>query len=275
MGDPQLLADAIVQRDWVRNALGGDLVYGVVTTTPTPDGWTSGTYTDGNSVVQGPVFIHYGADVRDGMEQVRQQLGRERTWDGAIQEIQNFGRHERGWAPMSTAVTLSGASNGTTTITFPVLSAGTYAIEQLNDTQWAAWVADQARSERDRALLERARTEHVTREEAARRADAERSAAEETARQLLHSMLSETDKRMLAAHGYFEVRGGKSGTRYRIVAGHHGTRNVLELDRHGHPRRRLCAHPFGVPDGDVLLAQKLVIETNEDLFLATANVSEP
>lgn len=333
---------------------------------PRPDGWVSSTYTEGSSVVHGPIFIQYGQDVREGMEAVRRSLGRERTWDSAIQEIHNFGHLERGWAPMSSAlpgVMTSTSSNEQavlSVLTFNALSSATCPIhpgspdihfhadptgpdcygtgrrerdmgaelwvrgwwtwrgnymaslghavvvadgifnlqgdgrrvtplnwmnrvsreerrmiETLNEQQWGAWVADQVRSERDRALLERARAEHVTREEAARRADAERTAAEELARQLLQSMLSEADKRMLAAHGYFEVRGGKSGTRYRIIAGHHGTRNVLELDRHGHPRRRLCAHPFGVPDGDVLLAQKLVLETNEDLFLATANVSEP
>jgi len=71
---------------------------------------------------------------------------------------------------------------------------------------------------------------------------------------------------------YFEVIGSDTGTRFRI---HHGTQtNVEEL---GSGDRLVCKWCFG-PDGnlapgDVMLAQKIALETNERGALAVANRS--
>lgn len=48
--------------------------------------------------------------------------------------------------------------------------------------------------------------------------------------------------------------------------------NVFRLGRSGRRRARYCAEPDDLlPIGDVLLAQKMLLETNEDQFLAVAN----
>ena len=75
-------------------------------------------------------------------------------------------------------------------------------------------------------------------------------------------------------HRYFDVIGCHSRKRYRI---HHGTeRNICELDRHGHPRAALCLVPNEqlVP-GDVMLAQKIGLETDERGALAVARSFSP
>lgn len=72
------------------------------------------------------------------------------------------------------------------------------------------------------------------------------------------------------AHRYFHCIGGYSGLRYRIRP--FGIANVDAYDREGKITHRLCCHPQGVPDGDVLLTQKLYLESHltEALFVATA-----
>jgi hypothetical protein len=69
---------------------------------------------------------------------------------------------------------------------------------------------------------------------------------------------------------HFEVIGCDSGKRYRIRYGR--AANVYELDDAGHPRVGWCfvlaAH---LAAGDVMLAQKIALETNELAALAVAN----
>ena len=63
-------------------------------------------------------------------------------------------------------------------------------------------------------------------------------------------------------HGYFDVTGCQSGRRFRI---NYGTQtNIHELDRYGHPKAGWCFVPEGpLVAGDVMLAQKIALETNE------------
>jgi hypothetical protein len=70
--------------------------------------------------------------------------------------------------------------------------------------------------------------------------------------------------------GSFEVVGCDSGKRYRI---YHGTaQNVFEIDDAGQPKVGLCFMPSGeLVAGDVMLAQKIALETNESGALAVAN----
>jgi len=62
-----------------------------------------------------------------------------------------------------------------------------------------------------------------------------------------------------------------SGRRYRVRRGRAG--NVERLELTGHPTRRYCLHPAdaAVPEADVMLAQKLLLESDEDAFLRIAN----
>ena len=87
------------------------------------------------------------------------------------------------------------------------------------------------------------------------------------ARALLDRALTPEQRRDLVAKGYFYVK-GKRFT-YRIREGHSG--NVDALDSRGRVIDRFCAHPLGrVPVYDVMLAQKLWIETDENMFLKKA-----
>jgi hypothetical protein len=64
--------------------------------------------------------------------------------------------------------------------------------------------------------------------------------------------------------------GCDSGKRYRIRHGR--STNVLELDNDGHPVMGWCFIPHGdLVSGDVMLAQKLALETREHAVLAVAN----
>ena len=92
-------------------------------------------------------------------------------------------------------------------------------------------------------------------------------AAIDKARVLLERALTPEQRRDLYARGYFYVN-GKRFT-YRIREGH--SANVDALDSSGCVMIRFCAHPLGrVPVYDVMLAQKLWIETDENMFLKKA-----
>ena len=88
--------------------------------------------------------------------------------------------------------------------------------------------------------------------------------------ELLKEWLSPEQLAQYAAKSYFEVTGCHSGKRYRIS---HGTAmNIHELDGAGRPRFGWCFTPKGyLVAGDVMLAQKIALETDERAALAVAN----
>ena len=89
-------------------------------------------------------------------------------------------------------------------------------------------------------------------------------------RKLLREWLSPEQLAQYDAHDYFEVTGCHTGTRYWIC--HGTTANVLELDEAGRPRAGWCFVPNDqLVAGDVMLAQKIAIETDEHGALAVAN----
>lgn len=97
--------------------------------------------------------------------------------------------------------------------------------------------------------------------------DLPNQAAEAKARALLERSLTPEQRRDLLAWCYFYVR-GKRFT-YRIRQGCSG--NVDQLDQGGRVITRFCAQPLGrIPIADVMLAQKLWIENDEDMFLMNA-----
>jgi hypothetical protein len=86
---------------------------------------------------------------------------------------------------------------------------------------------------------------------------------------LLKSWLSATQLQSYEKHGYFEVIGSDSGTIYRIRHGQQA--NVEQLDNFGQPVCVWCFIPVGdLVAGDVMLAQKIALETNEREALAVA-----
>jgi hypothetical protein len=88
--------------------------------------------------------------------------------------------------------------------------------------------------------------------------------------ELLKEWLSPEQFAQYDAKSYFEVTGCDSRKRYRIS---HGTSmNIHELDGAGRPRIGLCFAPKGyLVAGDVMLAQKIALETDERGALAVAN----
>ena len=88
--------------------------------------------------------------------------------------------------------------------------------------------------------------------------------------ELLKEWLSPEQSAQYDAKSYFEVTGCHSGKRYRIS---HGTSmNIHELDGSGRPRVGWCFAPKGyLVAGDVMLAQKIALETDERGALAVAN----
>jgi len=88
--------------------------------------------------------------------------------------------------------------------------------------------------------------------------------------ELLKEWLSPEQFAQYDANSYFEVTGCHSGKRYRIS---HGTSmNIHELDGAGRPRVGWCFAPKDhLVAGDVMLAQKIALETDERRALAVAN----
>ena len=87
---------------------------------------------------------------------------------------------------------------------------------------------------------------------------------------LLKEWLSAEQSAQYAAKSYFEVTGCHSGKRYRIS--HGNSMNIHELDGTGRPRFGWCFAPKGyLVAGDVMLAQKIALETDERGALAVAN----
>lgn len=91
---------------------------------------------------------------------------------------------------------------------------------------------------------------------------------------LLREWLSPGQLAQFNARGYFDVIGCDSGKRYRI---HYGSSmNVEELDDFGRPRICYCfVTDATLAPGDVMLAQKIALETGECAALAVANKFTP
>jgi hypothetical protein len=87
--------------------------------------------------------------------------------------------------------------------------------------------------------------------------------------ELLRKWLSPEQLAQYDSKGYFDVTGCDSGKRYRIC---HGTAmNVYEIDLAGNPRNGWCFVPNApLVAGDVMLAQKIALETDERGALVVA-----
>jgi hypothetical protein len=100
-----------------------------------------------------------------------------------------------------------------------------------------------------------------------------RTEAEEKGDKLLQSWLTPEQGRQWRSRRQFEVVGCDTGTRYRII--HSAVMNVLQLDDTGRCVARWCFMPGGeLVSGDVLLAQKVALETMERTALSVANASQ-
>jgi hypothetical protein len=125
---------------------------------------------------------------------------------------------------------------------------------------------EENRRNREFVLAETAR-----REAELARAQREARRANRRALVLLMMLMSPEQRAEFRQHGHFHVIGAKTGQRYRIRRGTIGNVDVLDGERVKH---RLCAHPTGVPEFDVLAAQLLHLQeaANEEQFVRTANI---
>jgi hypothetical protein len=86
---------------------------------------------------------------------------------------------------------------------------------------------------------------------------------------LLREWLSAEQRAQFDATRSFEVVGCDSGNRFRILYG--TMTNIQELDADGRPVMGWCFIPSGqLVAGDIMLAQKIALETNERDALAVA-----
>jgi hypothetical protein len=87
---------------------------------------------------------------------------------------------------------------------------------------------------------------------------------------LLRSWLSPKQRAQFDAEGQFDVIGSDSGKHYRIRYG--TSANVYEVGQAGRPGAGWCFVPIGgLVAGDVMLAQKIALETSETSALAVGN----
>ena len=191
------------------------------------------------------------------------------------------------WASTTTASTttsITSTSGATTADAWVHWIQGTLATTSATSTlTWGRWVGE-AEDRADRRVRIEV-NENVRREAAEQRAardaqwaeerreaEQKRKEADERAMALLRSCLSQKQLDDLMAHDHFFVT-AKSGRMYRIDKGSHG--NVKCVD----PVTKvwtesLCAAPRGgIPAGDAMLMQKLLIETAEETFRSYANIS--
>lgn len=91
---------------------------------------------------------------------------------------------------------------------------------------------------------------------------------------LLKQNLTPAQQDQYTLHGYFDVIGGFSRKRYRIYQC--ASMNVCELRRQGKDFVSLCFYPeSNLVQGDVMLAQKLMLELCELDALRIANKFPP
>jgi hypothetical protein len=89
------------------------------------------------------------------------------------------------------------------------------------------------------------------------------SKSKSKAKALLKEWLSPEQLVQYEQNQWFEVVGSMTGKRYRIQEGQQ--QNVYELDAKGRPLRGWCFMPKGgLAAGDVMLAQKIALETDEN-----------
>jgi hypothetical protein len=96
------------------------------------------------------------------------------------------------------------------------------------------------------------------------------SRAERRAANLLRDVLTPEQCRQLLWHGYLEVQSPSAAGRiYRVPRTRGGFVQVIE---DGKAVMRLCVQPIErLPDADVIVLHKLMIEANEEHYLQRAN----
>lgn len=94
--------------------------------------------------------------------------------------------------------------------------------------------------------------------------------ADQRAGELLRAILTPEEYRQLIRQGYIDITSpGDPGRVYRVprFAGR------VQVREKGRATMWLCLQPLGwVPDADIVVIHKLMIEANEEAYLQTANL---
>jgi hypothetical protein len=95
------------------------------------------------------------------------------------------------------------------------------------------------------------------------------SRAERRAANLLRDTLTAEQFRQLIWRGYVEIPSPAEPQRvYRVPK----SRGYVQVIENGHPTMRLCLQPVEcLPDADIVVLHKLMIEANEEIYLQKAN----
>ena len=95
------------------------------------------------------------------------------------------------------------------------------------------------------------------------------SPVERRAARLLRDVLTAEQCRQLIWRGYLEIPSPSTAQRvYRVPR----TRGYVQVLEHGRAVMRLCVQPVEcLPDADVVVLHKLMIEANEENYLSKAN----
>ena len=100
-----------------------------------------------------------------------------------------------------------------------------------------------------------------------------RSEADRRANELLRSVLNSEQYHQLTRKGYLDIKSPRDpGCMYRVPR-RQGQVKVIEQGRH---KANLCLQPReAVPDDDIVVIHKLMIEADEESYLQTANTFAP
>ena len=141
------------------------------------------------------------------------------------------------------------------------------------------WTPSVVAQETPEQRVERAAKAELARQAAEREAAQRKvfmDTAKNRARRLLFSMLSPMQQKQLDEKNHFDLTvHGQDGSQrvYRIEYGYQGNVKLLVPD--GQPVRRYCIHADSrLPYEDQMLAQKLLLEANEQDFLRIANMTQ-
>jgi len=106
-----------------------------------------------------------------------------------------------------------------------------------------------------------------------RESASEHLTAESRAKALMQEMLSDNQYQQLVKFGYLEVTSPSYQNRiYRIP----GSGGLVKVYEQGHAVMELCLQPAEpLPDGDIVVMHKLMIEGNEQEYLQKANRFAP
>jgi hypothetical protein len=98
-------------------------------------------------------------------------------------------------------------------------------------------------------------------------------AANRRANELLRSILTRAQYRQLTRRGYIDIPSPRDHQRIYRVPRSRGLVGVIEQGRR---KASLCLQPLEwVPDADIVVMHKLMIEADEEIYLQTANKLTP